>query len=99
MKVNVFIAKGRDNTRPEQKDFISLYSYTIEDKERGQLPIDELERVVWDALDCAIRPLTMATEMYSVPRQFNWSSDTHEVAYKSFDFGLKNKIWVMVDIR
>ena len=60
---------------------------------------DELEDVVWEALDCAIRPLTMATEVYSVTRQFNWSSDTHEVAYKSFDFELKNKIWIMVNLR
>lgn len=98
MKVEVFIASGRNDTIPEQKDFVFLYSYT-KDKDRRQLPIGELEGVVWEALDCAIRPLTMATGMYSVPRQFNWSSETHEVAYKSFDFGLKNNIWVMVNLR
>ena len=98
MKVAVYIASGHGNTIPEQKDFVSLYSYT-KDKDRDQLSIAEMEDVVWEALDCAIRPLTMATGMYSVPRQFNWSSETHDVAYKSFDFGLKNNVWVMVNLR
>ena len=98
MKIEVFIASDRNSTTPEQKDFVFLYSYT-KDKDRLQFSIDELEDVVLEALDCAIRPLVMATGMYSVQRQFNWSSDTHEVAYKSFDFGLKNKIWVMVNLR
>ena len=97
MQVKVYVAANTTMANPPPTKYQFLFEQQVPGS-RDLLPLPQLETVADNALNIAVKPLVLATGSYPTPSPINWGSQSHFTAWRNYDFGLRNKYCVRVDI-
>ena len=97
MTINTSIASSTTMSMPPLSDFVPLFVQS-DLRQRASLSQADKDALVDAALNIALLPIIKATGQVPTPLPWNWDSASHYTAWKVYDFGLKNKLCVRVDI-
>ena len=97
MTINTSIASSTTMSMPPPSAFVPLFVQS-DSRQRSNLSQADKNAVVNAALNIALLPIVKATGQVPSPVPWNWDSASHYTAWKVYDFSLKNKLCVRVDI-
>lgn len=97
MIVKVSMAKSDSDVIPTPKDFEELYDIYVPQR-WNQLTEEERAELISKTMNGVLLPLVMMIDKNPSFGQINWSGQSHDVAWRCYDFGQKNRIWIQVGL-
>lgn len=97
MTINTSIASSTTMSMPPPSAFVPLFVQS-DLRQRASLSQADKDALVDAALNIALLPIIKTTGQVPTPLPWNWDSASHYTAWKVYDFGLKNKLCVRIDI-
>ena len=97
MIVKVSVANVNGDVVPTLEDFEELYDIRVPINLNHQTA-ERRERLISETCDSIVRPLVIATGSVPSSGQINWGGGSHDVAWRRYDFGSGDRIWIRVGL-